>query len=450
MGLFIAIVILGLGIAVIAFFLIRSIILPRRVEALQNLLKQGKTQAVIKSARQLIAKNSRNGDAHYLLALAYEAEDKLELALMELKAVNQISYFGGIVEEVPFREKIAELYTNFNQAEEALKEYLLLLKRNPHNGNYYFSVGQIFEERNRSSRALQYYLRAVELSPRNAAARARLGLLLYRAKRTAEARTELDAAVRIEPENHEAWYYIGKIFKDNRDCVSAMNAFEKASREPSLRAKSLIERGGCLISIGSMERAIAELERAANIAEEGSNEALYARYFLAHCFEKTRRIEKAVDEWEYIYSKRPNFKDVAEKLSRYQELRKDDRVKDFLTVGQDRFLEMCRRVTETMGLTIRDVKTIEGGGEVVGVEPTSKWRNARAMPKLIRYLRVSDIIDESTVRDTHEEMRKQGITRGLIVASSTFSRLAMDYAESRPIDLYNEEKLQSLLQQIEM
>jgi len=229
-----------------------------------------------------------------------------------------------------------------------------------------------------------------------------------------------------------------------------MTAFEKASREPKLRAKSLIERGGCLISMGSMERAIAELERAANTAEEGSSEVLYAKYFLAHCFEKTRRIEKAVDEWEYIYARRANFKDVAEKLSRYQELRTDDRIKDFLTVGQDRYLEICRKLTETMGLTVRDVRTIEGGGEVIGVEPTSKWRNARAMPKLIRYLRVADMIEESTVRETHEEMRKQGITRGLIVASSTFSRLAMDYAESRPIDLYNEDKLQSLLQQIEL
>ena len=298
LGLIIAIIILGLGIAVVAFFLVRSFILPRRVEALQNLLKQGKTQAVIKSARHLIAKNSRNADAHFLLALAYEAEDKQELALMELKAVDQIGNFSGIVDEVPFREKIAALYTNFNQPEEALKEYLLLLKRNPLNGNYYFRVGKIFEDRNRSDRAMQYYIKATELSPGNADARARLGYLLYRAKRPVEAKNELDAAVRIQPENHEAWYYIGKIFKDGRDCVAAMSAFEKASREPKLRAKSLIERGGCLISMGSMERAIAELERAANTAEEGSSEVFYARYFLAHCFEKTRRIEKAVDQWE--------------------------------------------------------------------------------------------------------------------------------------------------------
>ena len=450
MGLIIAIIILGIAIAVVAFFLLRSILVPKRVGSLQALLNQNKTQAVIKAAKQLVAKDARNADAHYLLGLAYDRENKQELALMELKTVNQIGNFDSIVDEVPFRKKIAELYLKFNQAEEALKEYLILLKRDPDNADYYFEVGKIFEERNRTDKAAQYYKKATDLNPRNGEARARLGLILYRAKRSVEARAELDAAVRAQPENYEAWYYIGKILKDSRDCVAAMSAFEKASREPALKVKALIERGGCYITLGNLERAISELERAAKLADEGTSESLYAHYFLAHCHEKMRRIELAVEEWEYIYSKKQNFRDVAEKLSKYQELRTDDRMKDYLTLGQDQFVEVCKRLTEAMGLTVRDVRTIDGGGEVIAVESTSKWRNARSMPKLIRYLRVADTIDESTVRDAHEEMRKQSITRGLIVTSSTFSRLAQDYAENRPVDLFNKDKLQSLLQQIEM
>ena len=450
MALTIAIIILGLAIAVVAFFLARSILVPKRVETLRNLLKQNKTQAVIKAAKQLIAKDARNADAHYLLGLAYDQENKNELALMELKTVNQIGNFDGLVEEVPFRKKIAELYSKFNQQEEALKEYLLLLKREPNNADYYFAVGRIFEERNRTDRAAQYYKKATELNPRNGEAHARLGLLLYRAKRSVEARAELDAAVKVQPENHDAWYYIGKILKDSRDCVAAMSAFEKASREPALKVKALIERGGCLINMGSLDRAVSELERAVKLADEGTSEELYARYFLAHCHEKRRRIELAVDEWEYIYSKKPNFRDVAEKLGKYQELRTDDRMKDFLTLGRDEFMQVCTRIAQAMGLTVRDTKEISGGSEIVAVENTSKWRNARAMPKLIRFLRVADVVDESTIRDAHEEMRKQSITRGMVVTSSTFSRLAQDYAESRPLDLYDKEKLQSLLQQIEM
>ena len=450
MGLIITIIILGIVIAVAAYFLIRSVAAPRRVGALQSLLKQGKTQAVIKAARQLIAKDARNADAHYLLGLAYDAEQKPELALMELQTVNQIGNFEGVVPELPFRKKIAELYAKFNQPEEALKEYLILLKREPNNAGHYADVGRIFEERNRTDKAAQYYKKATELDPRNASARTRLGLLLYRSKRSVEARAELDAAVRLQPDNYEAWYYIGKLLKDAKDCIAAMSALEKASRDPGYKVKALIERGGCQISMGHLDRAITELERAAKLADDGTSESLHAHYFLAHCHEQLRHIEQAVTEWEFVFKRKANFRDVAEKLSKYQELRTDDRVKDYLTVGQDHFMELCRRMADALGLTVRDARSIDGGAEVIAVENTSKWRNARAMPKLIRFLRIAEIIDESTIRSTLEEMKNQSITRGMVVTSSTFSRLAQDYAESRPIELHGKDALQALLRKIEM
>lgn len=450
MGLIITIIILGIGVTFAAFFLLRSFLAPKRVETIQSLLKQDKPQAAIKAAKQLLIRDSRNADAHYLLGVAYQTDNSDELALMEFKTVNQIGDFSGIVDEIPFRSKIAALYADFNQGEEALKEYLLLIKREPQNGQHYFSVGSLFESRNRTDKAVLYYQKAIKLDSKNAEARSRLGLILYRAKRPAEARTALDSAVKVDPDNCEAWYYIGKLLKDSKDCVAALTAFEKSSRNPEFRVKSLVERGGCLISLGHMDRAISDLSRAAKLAEDDSNEGLYARYFLAHAYETTRRIEQAFEEWEFIHSRKPNFKDVAEKMEQYRDLKTDDRVKDYLTVGPEEFDQLCRRATEALGLSVRDVRQITGGCEIVAVEPTSKWRNARTMPKLLRFLRVSDTIDNSTVRDTHEAMREQKIIRGMIISSSTFSREATEFAESRPIDLYGKDKLQALLQKIEM
>jgi hypothetical protein len=72
------------------------------------------------------------------------------------------------------------------------------------------------------------------------------------------------------------------------------------------------------------------------------------------------------------------------------------------------------------------------------------------MPSLIRFFRTSDMIDDGTVRDMHEAMKRQSITKGLILSTATFSRMAEEYAQSRPIDLYGKSKLQALLQKIEM
>jgi restriction endonuclease Mrr len=49
-----------------------------------------------------------------------------------------------------------------------------------------------------------------------------------------------------------------------------------------------------------------------------------------------------------------------------------------------------------------------------------------------------------------EEMKKMNITRGIIITSSGYSKVALDFAESRPIDLLDKEKLKELLQKVDV
>ncbi len=379
------------------------------------------------------------------------AEHKDELALMELKAVSNIGQFGTYVQEVPFRQNIAELYDRFNQQEEALKEYLLLAKKDSENPENFFKIGRLFEARNRTDRAASFYKKAVDLDNNHAQALGRLGILLYRSKRPAEALKYLDGAIKRNSENYEAHYYRGKIQKELGDKNAAISAFERASKSPEFKTKALLERGATMLKLGEVDRAIPELERAVRSAEdESSNEALYARYFLAGAYEKNRKVEDAVKQWEIIYTKKRNFKDVAEKLSQYQDVRTDDRLKDYITSGPEEFLELCKKTTAAMGLTVRDASKLESGSQITAVEPQSKWRNARKLPIMLWFLQATEIIDENTVRNLHEEMRKQNMHRGIAVSSSTFSRKAMDFTESRPIDLYGKDKLSAILQKVDI
>ena len=446
MGLIILIIILGVVIGFTTFFLIQSILAPKRVERLAALVKQKKSTAAVRVGKQIIAREPRNGDAHYFLGLAYLQDNKPELALMELKTVNEIGNFDGMVPEITFRERIADLYAKFNQPEEALKEYLLLIQKDESNPDYYFRAGKLFESRNNGSRAVAYYKKAISYEPSHDEAHMRMGMLLYRAKRPAEARGFLETAVKFQPDNYEAHFYLGKILKDNKEYRPALSAFEKSAKAQDFKSRSLMERGVCYIKLNDTERAISELERAVKLAgESGGNEALYARYYLAAAYEQTRKIEPAVEQWEQIYKQRPNFQNVAEKLSQYQDLREDDQVKDFLTMGQEEFRETCANVTRGMGLRVQDIEDIDQGCEVVAYEAQSKWRNARQMPKLIWFVRIPDLIDESRVRALHEKMKSQNITRGIMISSSNFSRVAMTFAETRPIDLFNKDKLQEML-----
>jgi len=74
-------------------------VVPKRIEMLEGLIKQGKVQTAAKSAKAIIARDPRNAEAHYLLGQAYLADHKSELALMEYKTVNQIGSFGPTIPE---------------------------------------------------------------------------------------------------------------------------------------------------------------------------------------------------------------------------------------------------------------------------------------------------------------------------------------------------------------
>jgi len=367
-GVIITIIFLGIIIGVITFFLIKSIILPKKIATIEELIKQGKINSAVRTAKHIISKDPRNFEAHYLLGKAYLADNKPDLALIEFKTVNNIGVFGGYCPEEEFRQKIASLYEKFGQIEEALKEFLLLIKLNPENAEYYYKTGELFEKRNKSEKATNYYRKTIELDPNYSMAHYKLGVLLYRGKKTVEAKAELERAIKEQPDNYKAYFYLGKLLKENHDYVGALHAFEKAQKDQEQKVKALIERGGCYMSMNSIDSAISELERALKISKDDkATETLYGRYFLGLCYEKVKNIDKAMENWEKIYTVRPKFKDVAEKISQYQELRTDDRVKDYLTASMDNFYEICKSIVNTMNMNVRDITDVPNGCQFIAV-----------------------------------------------------------------------------------
>ena len=443
----ILIIIVGSVLVGVMVFVAPKLFAPKKIATLANYVKQGKATAAARLGKQILAKEPRNSEAHYLLGLSYKDDGKSDLALMELKTVNQIGRFEGYCPEVEFRKNIAKLYADFKQPEEALKEYVLLIKLEPNVADHYYETGQLFAERGNPDRALGFYRKALEIDPKHSDSHFQTGFLLYRSKHSVEAKEELEAALKYRPDNYKAYFYLGRILKENHDYVAALLAFEKAQKDQSVKTKALVERGSCYMSLNSLDKAVVELERAIRITQsESGNETLFARYFLSLCHEKMRQFDKAIEQWEKIYAKKPSFRDVAEKLSQYQDLRTDDRMKDFLTSPPDEFYDLCKSLVEGLGLTPQDVEGIHNGCQLIALEQNSKWRNARRVPTLIRIYRVSEVLDLSTVRQIHEDMKKMKVMRGMVVTSGRYSKAATDFAETRPIDLVDREKLQKLLQ----
>ena len=429
-------------------FVIRSLVAPKKIDAINRLIKQQKYSAAQKAAKSLIAKDPRDFHAHYYLGKAYLADRKNELALMEFKTVAANALFDAQLPEAEFRKQLSQLYLKFNQLEDALKEFLLLTKLEPTNSENFYQCGRIYEQQNNAESALGFYQKAIKFNKKNVKAWAGMGMILFRAKQFGEARKAIDYALKLSPETFSTYYYLGKIQKENKEYPAAVKSFEKACRDPEFKQRALLERGSCYMLANAIDNAQLEFEKAIKAAkDEKSQETLYARYFLASCYEKNRKIDKAIEQWQIISKISRNFRDVSSKLSEYKDLQSNDSLKEFLTSSNAEFLEICKKAALAgFSLAAQTVEETKWGCQIFATEARKDdWMNVRKQTFLINFYRVTDPIEDSEVRRTLDFSKAKNCAKAFACTSSEFTTTAIRFAENRPIELVGKEKLESIL-----
>ena len=408
MGTIIIIIILAVVVALLSILIFKNFVSPKKIEAIPRLLKQGKTQNAIKIAKQIIAKDQKNYLAHYYLGKAYLKENRTELAVIEYKNVNDNALFGEGINELTFRSEYSQLLLKYNQQNEALKNFLLLTKLDPQNAENFFQVGSIYEQQNRYDLALGFMQKCAMLDKRHAKAHAEIGLMLYRTKQFNEAKKEIDMAIKLSPDTYTSYYYLGKILKDAKDLQGAIKSFEKAQRDPELKQKAIIEHGSCFMIAGRIDNALVDFQRAIELDKDNSQaETLYARYFLAACYEKSRKIDKAIEQWEAIYKRNKTFRDVSAKLSEYKDLQANDYLKDYLTCSNEEFPIICRNAAiKGLNLQVLSCDSKKWGCQITGVNKSDEsWMAVRKQVIMLRFYREPDPIDEAQIHESLDIMK---------------------------------------------
>ncbi|MBQ7537416.1 tetratricopeptide repeat protein [Treponema sp.] len=429
-------------------FIVKSFAAPKKIETINKLIKQQKYSAAQKAAKSLIAKDPRDYHAHYYLGKAYLADHKNELALMEFRTVADNAIFDAKLPETEFRKQLSQLYLKFNQTDEALKEFLLLTKLEPTNAENFYQCGKIMEQQNNAESALGFYQKAIKFNKKHVKAWSGMGMILFRAKQFGEAKKAIDFAIRLSPETFSTYYFLGKIQKESKEYSAAVKSFEKACRDPDYKQRSLLERGTCFMLAGAIDNAQLEFEKAVKSAkDEKAQETLFARYFLASCFEKNRKIDKAIEQWQIISKINKNFRDVPSKLSEYKDLQANDSLKEFLTCSNAEFIEICKKVAMAgFNMSAQTAEEKKWGCQIIATEvKKDDWMNMRKQLFLINFYRTTDPIEDAEVRRTLDFAKSKNCVKAYACTSSEFTSTAVRFAENRPIELVSKDKLESLL-----
>jgi D-ribose pyranose/furanose isomerase RbsD len=86
--------------------------------------------------------------------------------------------------------------------------------------------------------------------------------------------------------------------------------------------------------------------------------------------------------------------------------------------------------------------------EMLVIETEGKWRNTRRSNKIIRILRTTDTINDKLLRQLHEKMKPKNANRVVIISTGDYSQSAMDFSNTRPIELIGKGDLVKLLRKI--
>ncbi|MBN2040033.1 MAG: tetratricopeptide repeat protein [Spirochaetes bacterium] len=421
---------------------------PKKIEEIAKMIENGQTGAAIKKLNEILEKDDRDSYAHYLLAKAYKIENNIQYAILEYRQVLKLAKYNENVREVEVRTILANIYKDRNATEEAKKEFLILTQIDSLNYNHYYELGVIFFNAGSFEKALSYFKKSVALNVKHDMSLYYIGQCLYRLGQHQEAKQALLEAIKIEHTNYKAHYFLGLVLRQMSDYEWALKEFEIAGKSDELRVKCYLAKGTCYIERDQYPKAVLEFEKGLRYARKGSDAELNLRYFMAEAQEKMRDLHSAIMNWESIVKFKKDFRDVQAKLAKYGEFRQDDNVKDFLIAGMAQFEIICRKMVEALGFNISEIDVSEMEVEIIAIEPEGRFRNMRRTNRLVKIIRNTDIISDVELRRLHEKLKSKNAARILIITAGEFSQSAMDFSNTRPIDLYGKSKLIEILSKI--
>jgi tetratricopeptide (TPR) repeat protein len=442
-------IIFGIGIicALSVFIYLKLFWKPKRLQKIWQQIQAGETRSSIRNLRTIIVKQGGSVDAHYMLAECYRHEGNCQMAVVEYRFCLKINRKPLITTMTAVREGLVDCYLKLKKIDEALSELLELSRNDTKNPRYLFEIARIFYRKGNLEQAVSYFDRTVKVDPTHAPSLSYLGMIMFSANQVKEALSYLTRAVKYDPKNYQAHYYLGRLYMDGRDFNRALTYFDAAQRSPDFRVRAFLQKGICYRELDEFDNAVDELKKGVASARGKDQRILLAtKYILAALFESRGKLAEAVEQWEGIYRIDAAYRDVARKLEKYQALRTDDNMKDYLVSPIPVFEGMILDIVKQLGYDMVELKHINSGiSRVVATPAVSSVRTPRRQFVYIKIYRDAVTLGLNAVRTLLDEAKSNRCTKAVLVSPSSFGPDAIEYAQNRQIDLIGGEQLSEIL-----
>ena len=404
--------------------------------------------AVIREATKRLAQNPNDSAALLMVGDIYFQDQDWEKAYASYAPLlDQMS--GRIPSEqfeISLRYGISAMKTD--RFMEAKKGLLLAKNINPNHFEINYNLGYIYYIQKEYEKAVPFLRKALLTQPDNVMTLKYLGYTLQSLRKYQEALPSLKKVLDVQPDNKEALVAMGECFYEIGSNDQALKIFTHLRVSPEIGSRAALYAGLIRMRANQLEKAIEDFEiglKHDSIPLDIMNEL---RYNLATARIKTQDLQKALVQLKEIQTVSPGYKDVASLIMRYQELNQNKNLHTYLMAGQSEFVGLCRRIVSRFfpnaKVKILDISVLATYTDIVAEIDTPKWADL----VIFRFFRSQGSVGELVLRDFHGRIKEMKAGKGICMTAGTFTEEARRFTEGRPMDLFDKNRLNKVLNAI--
>ena len=404
--------------------------------------------AAIREATKRLAQNPNDSAALLTVGDIYFQDQDWEKAYASYAPLlDQMS--GRIPSEqfeISLRYGISAMKTD--RFVEAKKGLLLAKNINPNHFEINYNLGYIYYIQKEYEKAVPFLRKALITQPDNVTALKYLGYTLQSLRKYQEALPSLKKVLDVQPDNKDALFAMGECFYEVGSNDQALKIFTHLRVSPEIGSRASLYAGLIRMRANQLDKAIEDFEiglKHDSIPLDIMNEL---RYNLAAARIKTQDLQKALVQLKEIQTVSPGYKDVASLIMRYQELNQNKNLHTYLMSGQSEFVGLCRRIVSRFfpnaKVKILDISVLATYTDIVAEIDTPKWADL----VIFRFFRSQGSVGELVLRDFHGRIKEMKAGKGICMTAGTFTEEARRFTEGRPLDLFDKNRLNKVLNAI--
>ncbi len=406
--------------------------------------ESGSMEKVIATLQKLVRKDPENIRTRIQLVSLYMEVENFTEAVFHINSILSHARNDPDFDEKRLNGLLAKCYMEMGNLDDACRVYSFLAASDPKDAIPHLHIGKIELQRGNREKAIRQFEKVLSIDPRNEPALKELGKIYFRQKKFNEARIHLQNALAANPDDSEINYYLGEIMYRLRKPARAFSHYRKARKDNRFALTSMYVMARLLRKAGKMDEARKILSDALQIPGLKREQLITLEYELGEVCLLQNDIKEAVEQWRSILYKTSSFKDVHEKLDKYEQLKTNYALRQYMMSGKAEFIELCKRIIGVFTHSASIIRTDAQGNYSVELLVQAMYKNVPTMI-LFKFFRGAGKIGHLAVREFYEKVKELKVKQGVCLTNTEFSDEAVAFADGRVLELYGKEKLLNLV-----